>query len=37
MFLMKESNYGDMGYPDVDDEPEGIFNVYSGWRGMLST
>lgn len=37
MFLRKESNYGESGYPDVEDEFEGIFNVYSGWRSMLST
>jgi len=37
IFLRKESNYGEVGYPDVDDESEGIFNVYSGRRCMLST
>lgn len=26
----EESNFGDGGYPDVDDEFEGIFNVNFG-------
>jgi hypothetical protein len=32
----EESNFGDSGYPDVDDEFEGMFNVYFGRWGMLS-
>lgn len=28
MFLRKESNDGEGGYPDVDDEFEGVFNIY---------